>query len=98
MDCEEFFFRFFLHRKKFQKKGCSNLRESCSWQVFVTKVYGELNLRRKLLIPNISIRRWPLANSNFIRKFLFNEKMPHGWFEVYFGRFQFVASKVILEF
>ena len=72
----------------FQKKESSDLRESCFWQVCAsaTKVCGELNLRRKKLIPNIVI---PFANSNFIRKTLYNTKKSD------FGRFQFVASKVL---
>ena len=62
----------------FQKKESSDLRESCFWQVCAsaTKVCGELNLRRKKLIPNIVI---PFANSNFIRKTLYNTKKVRFW-------------------
>ena len=74
----------------FRKKESSALRESCIWQVYVTKVCGELNLRRKILIPNIVIP--PLQIRTLSEKLYITQKKSD------FGRFQFVASKVILEF
>ena len=73
------------HRKKYKRNNeSSNLRESRSWQVYVSKACGKLNFGRKVLLPNIVIPSpLQIPKKKILEKLYITQKIPHECFETH---------------